>query len=120
MRNRQNVILVVIAVSVALVALSASAQEPLKKVDSKQVCMINERYFAKDQIPLVFEGRTYYGCCNMCKERLEKDPASRIATDPLSGKTVDKAVAVIAADADGNVMYFENEKNLQKFNSKKK
>lgn len=91
----------------------------LKKVESKKVCMINNQVFDKDQIPVEVEGKTYFGCCAMCKERLAKDAESRKAVDPVSLKEVDKASAVIGADAEGNVHYFENEKNLEAFNAKK-
>ena len=102
---------------ILLVTLSliVSAEEPSRKlvrVESKQVCMINEQYMKKDQIPVEVEGRTYYGCCAMCVEKLNKSESSRFAVDPHSGKKVDKALAVIAADDDSNVYYFENEKNL--------
>ncbi|HEY7697741.1 MAG TPA: hypothetical protein VIE88_04955, partial [Vicinamibacteria bacterium] len=60
--------------------------------------------------------------CQMCKERLTNDRSVRVAIDPVSGKEVDKATAVIGADSQDRVFYFENEKNLEKFNegSKKK
>jgi YHS domain-containing protein len=70
----------------------------------------------KEQIPVVVDGKTYYGCCEMCKKALASDASKRAAVDPVSGKKVDKAAAVIGADADGNVKYFESEKNLQKYN----
>ncbi len=34
-------------------------------------------------------------------------------------KEVDKAKAVVGADAEGNVHYFENEENLKNFDPKK-
>lgn len=87
-----------------LSALGVSAQGPttpvtpaLKKVPTKKVCMINNQVFEKDQIPVAVQGKTYYGCCEMCKERLAKDAEARTATDPVTGKKVDKATAVIAA-----------------------
>ena len=48
----------------------------------------------------------------MCKERLEKDANLRNAIDPVSGNEVDKAKAVIGANAEGKVHYFESEENL--------
>ena len=87
----------------------------LKRVETKKVCMINNQVFEKDQIPIEVEGRTYYGCCEMCKERLAKDPASRQAVDPVSGKTVDKAKAVIGMLPDGSVLYFESEATFAKY-----
>ena len=86
-------------------------------VASNMVCMINNRSMANEQIPVEIDGKTYYGCCPMCKERLEKDEASRYAVDPVSGKKVDKAKAVIGALPGAAVLYFENEENLRKYNA---
>ena len=91
---------------------------PLKKVEAKKVCMINEHFMNHDQIPVEVDGKTYYGCCAMCKERLANDAEKRAAVDPVSGKTVDKAKAVIGAASDGTVAYFESEKNLEKYNKR--
>lgn len=96
-----------------------AAYAGLKKVETKKVCMINNQVFDKDQIPVEVDGKTYFGCCAMCKERLAKDAESRKAVDPVSLKEVDKATAVIGADAEGNVQYFENEKNLEAYSAKK-
>jgi YHS domain-containing protein len=94
---------------------SEDAKPALKRVESKLVCMVNNQYFGKDQIPVEVQGKTYYGCCEMCKERLAKDAAARTATDPLTGKPVDKATAVIAVQNDGKVLYFENETNFDQY-----
>lgn len=94
------------------------AQASLTRVDPSLVCMVNNHFMGKAQIPVVVEGRTYFGCCEMCKGRLAKDPGSRAAKDPVSGATVDKAVAVIAKDESGEVVYFENEANLQRYASR--
>lgn len=77
--------------------------------------MINNQYMGKAQIPVTVDGKTYFGCCAMCKKRLEQDAESRMATDPLSGGRVDKADAVIGKAASGEVFYFENEGNLRQF-----
>ena len=103
----------------AAVALADAPAAPLEKVEPAKVCMINEQYMNRPQIPITVEGKTYYGCCDACKERLAKDATKRVATDPVSGKEVDKAMAVIGAAADGRVLYFENEKNLAKYNAGK-
>jgi len=89
--------------------------ETLRKAETKKVCMVNDQLFERDQIPVEVQGKTYYGCCAMCKERLTKDAAIRSAIDPVTGKKVDKATAVIAARADGSVLYFESEETLAKF-----
>jgi YHS domain-containing protein len=92
-----------------------SKDTSLVQVETKYVCMINNQKFNKEQIAIEVEGQTYYGCCEMCKEKLKKDKASRWATDPVSGKKVDKAKAVIGVDTDGKAFYFENVENMKKF-----
>lgn len=106
--------LVLLLAFVAATAGTAQAGEngvrpALKRVETKRVCMVNNQVFDKDQIPVAVEGKTYYGCCEMCKERLAKDVTARTGTDPVSGKPVDKATAVIGALPDGKVLYFESE-----------
>ncbi len=86
----------------------------LKRVETKKVCMVNNQVFDRDQIPVRVEGRTYYGCCEMCKATLAMDPGARTAIDPVSGKKVDKATALIAALPDGSVLYFENEASFKR------
>ena len=109
-----------LALMVAAFALAGdeTAKPALKVVEAKKVCMVNNQLFEKDQIPIAVEGKTYYGCCEMCKERLAKDVAARTAVDPVTGKTVDKAKAVIAALPDGKVLYFESEKTLAEYQKK--
>ena len=43
----------------------------------------------------------------------------REAVDPISGKQVDKAKAVIGAKPDGKVLYFENEKTFSAYQKRK-
>ena len=90
----------------------------LKKVEPKLICMMNNKFMGSEQIPVEVEGRTYYGCCPMCAKTLKTDASARTAADPVSGKSVDKAVAVIGVDKDGKVYYFENEETLKAFGSK--
>ena len=83
--------------------------------DVSQVCMVNNQFMGKPQIPIAVEGRTYYGCCAMCKDRLGNDPASRTAQDPVTGEKVDKASAVIIKDGSNNVLYFASEDTLRRY-----
>ncbi len=106
----------------ALVAGPVTAGEPaapakafLTKVEAKRVCMVNNMVFDKDQIPVQVEERTYFGCCEMCKERLAKDASARTAVDPVTGKPVDKAKAVIGALPDGSVVYFESQASFDRY-----
>ena len=87
------------------------------KVPNKQVCMVNNAYMGKDQFEVPYDGKTYYGCCNMCVERIPNDETARKAKDPFTGKEIDKANAyIVLKDQQGNVDYFENEENYKKFN----
>jgi YHS domain-containing protein len=97
---------------------TAAQSAGVRKVEVKKVCMVTNRVFEKDQIPVTVQGRTYYGCCEGCKQTLANNPTARAAVDPVSGKTVDKATAVIGARPDGSTLYFENESNLKKYASR--
>lgn len=101
-------------------AAENQSQGAWQKADPKRVCMVTNMLFPSDQIPVKVKDTTYYGCCENCKDRLAKDDGIRKATDPISGKSVDKAKASIAAGPDGSVEYFENDGNLQKFIAGKK
>ncbi|WP_434533682.1 hypothetical protein [Empedobacter brevis] len=90
------------------------------KVPNNQVCMVNNAYMGKDQFEVPYDGKTYYGCCNMCVERIPNDETARKATDPFTGKQIDKANAyIVLKDQTGNVDYFENEDNYKKFSQLK-
>jgi YHS domain-containing protein len=105
----------------ALLALAAvAAAAPLEKAEAKYVCMVNNRVFDKEQIKVEVEGRTYYGCCEMCKKALAEKPELRVAVDPVSGHEVDKSKAVIGVLEDGSVVYFESEENFKKFQERQK
>jgi YHS domain-containing protein len=73
------------------------------------------QFMGKPQIPVEVEGRTYYGCCAMCKDKLNQQPASRMAQDPVTGESVDKSKAVIVQDAQGKVKYFASEATLARY-----
>ncbi len=108
----------------AFIAIPAMAADPatthtdswLKPVEPKFICMMNNAVFEKEQMAIEVEGKTYYGCCEMCKDKLKNDASARQAVDPISGKTVDKASAVIG-EHHGAVYYFENQENFEKFAS---
>jgi YHS domain-containing protein len=92
-----------------------SKEHSLVQVESKYVCMVNNQRFDKEMIPIQIRDRTYYGCCEMCKEKLENNPKSRVAIDPVSHKEVDKSIAIIGAAPDGKVFYFESVENMRRY-----
>lgn len=83
--------------------------------DSSQVCMVNNKYMGSTQYAVVVNDKTYYGCCENCKNRLMTDVEVRTAKDPVTGETVDKAIAVIARDSAGKVFYFANVETFSRY-----
>jgi YHS domain-containing protein len=83
------------------------------KLKPSLVCFVNNKYMGIDQIPVLVEGKTYYGCCQDCVGKLKNIRSTRFANDPLTGKKVDKALAYITMAPAGNqdVLYFESEQN---------
>lgn len=99
-------------------AASSTAASSLTLVtDRSLVCMVNNQFMGRPQIPIEVDGRTYFGCCEMCKGRLGSDPTSRVATDPVTRNTVDKATATIGRTSDGRTFYFENEQTFAAYAS---
>jgi len=86
-------------------------------VERQEVCMVTDRVLAKPQIPVEYDGKTYYGCCMGCVARLQGDRSLRYASDPVSGAEVDKAVAFITAGPGGEALYFESEKTAMEYAS---
>ena len=108
----------IMVLGLLLVIADRAAAEPIERVDAKRVCMVNNSVFPKDQIPVQVDGKTYFGCCEMCKGRLASDAGARTATDPVTGKQVDKATAVIGATPDGKVLYFESDATFTQFKNR--
>jgi YHS domain-containing protein len=85
-------------------------------VDKKEyVCMMQDMVLGKPGIPIQYEGKTYYGCCEMCKEKIKNEPQRYIkAIDPVSQKPVDKASSFIYS-VDGSAYYFTSDANRKTF-----
>ena len=75
--------------------------------------MVTDKYFGQLQIPTEVEGRTYYGCCEMCAAKLQSQRGMRYATDPVTGREVDKAKAVAGRLADGRIRMEEPKRDGQ-------
>lgn len=88
--------------------LSKSAE--IAKIESSKVCYVNNKFMGIDQIPVEFENKIYYGCCEGCILKLKTMRETRFAKDPFTGNEVDKAVAFIVLSSTGNndVLYFES------------
>ncbi len=82
------------------------------------VCMVNNAFMGKEQFPVAFEDKMYYGCCEMCVNTIKNQREVRYAKDPVTGEEVDKSQAFIALKPDathGEVLYFASEDNFRKF-----
>lgn len=89
----------------------------IAKVESSKVCYVNNKFMGIDQIPVEFENKTYYGCCEGCVIKLKTMRETRVATDPYSGKEVDKSLAFIVLSPTGNnnVLYFESKQTYMDY-----
>ncbi|GFD80140.1 hypothetical protein KUL118_30020 [Tenacibaculum sp. KUL118] len=113
-------------------ALSVSETKPIQMnsvvvsqttyeiVPNDKVCMVNDRYMGVEQIPIDVEGITYYGCCQGCVEKLQKNIDNvRFGSNPIDDTKIDKANAVIVQDkSKGNVFYFASKEDAQNFINK--
>lgn len=86
------------------------------KVPNDRVCMVNDAYMGIEQIPVPVSGKTYYGCCDMCVDKLNTIDKARIAIDPYSGNPIDKSEAfIVLSNSKGSVTYFESESNYKAY-----
>ncbi len=85
------------------------------KVEPGIVCMVTDKVMGKPQIPVVVEGKTYYGCCKNCVGKLKGNPSIRYAKDPVTGVMVDKSKAFILEGPAGDAIYFESALTAGKF-----
>lgn len=103
----------------ATVEQATTTPQKGEHVPNNLVCMVNNAYMGVPQLEVPYEGKMYYGCCEMCQERIPKEKTARVAVDPYSLKDVDKADAYIVLVGDrGEVVYFENEKNYKELIAK--
>ena len=100
----------------AVPAAMPSGASPLTLVtDPSLVCMVNNQFMGRPQIPVQVSGKTYYGCCAMCKARLEGDATARTALDPVTQTPVDKASAVIGTTPTGAALYFASREHFDAY-----
>lgn len=110
MRPTYALLLVVMACST-----SSTSRDVVELTDRSTVCMVNDRDMGQPQLPVTAEGRTYYGCCAGCVTRLKSDPTVRTGSDPVTGRAVDKASAMVGRLPDGRVLYFESVSSLVRY-----
>ncbi len=97
---------------------AVTAKKKTAKLKSSEVCYVNNAFMRAEQIPVIVDGKTYYGCCQGCVSKLKNNlNGVRFAVDPLTGKKVDKATAyiVLKPNSKSDVLYFASEKNYNEF-----
>jgi len=115
---RQVLLLSIVAMVAGLFyAATARAENTVEryKVEPGIVCMVTDKVMGKPQIPVVVEGKTYYGCCKNCVGTLKNDASIRYAKDPVTGAMVDKSKAFILEGPAGDALYFESALTAAKF-----
>lgn len=120
------IIRVILAAALCAAGASTARAEPggretvpaVKAVRSDRVCMVTDKVMPKKQLPVRVAAKTYYGCCAGCVATLTENRAARFAKDPLTGRPVDKAKAVILEGAEGAALYFESKDSAARFASR--
>jgi YHS domain-containing protein len=99
---------------------AVTSKESYEIVPNDKVCMVNDRFMGVKQIPIVVDGTTYYGCCQGCVEKLQKNIDNvRFGSNPLNKTKVDKASAFIVQDkSKGSVYYFASKEEANTFINK--
>ena len=87
--------------------ISSSPSQWLTRVNASEVNMVTNRHEKKTQQELRLDNKVYYAADEACAKNMAMNPSTRFAKDPLTNNTVDKAGAVVYADASGAVYYFE-------------
>lgn len=106
-RKLVGLVLVVMACLVLCSARSSAAAPPGSVPERSHVCMMQDTVLPSPGLSIEHEEKTYYGCCPMCQGKMLSDPERYMkATDPVTGKRVDKATAPLL-EYQGSVLYFE-------------
>ena len=87
----------------------------MKRVKTDEINMVTNRYTTELQSRVILGGKVYYTLGESYAWTMQQNPSIRFAKDPLTGKTIDKADAIIYIDADGRALYFESEGTYKKF-----
>lgn len=94
---------------------AASPSVWLTRVNRAEVNMVTNRFQKAVQEPVNLNGKAYYVAGSWYSSTLSNNPSIRFAKDPFTSRVVDKAEAVIFADAAGRAYYFESEDTYKGF-----
>ena len=83
--------------------------------DRSRICMLQDTIQTRSGLTYVHNGKKYYLCCGGCLAAFKQDAAMHShATDPINGKSVDKAEASAYA-YQGHAYFFSTAANMTKF-----
>lgn len=120
MKRYLKILVSVFAVGLAGEALRAEPMPEVKRYtgevkDRSLICMTNDTVQKQAGLPQVYQGKTYYLCCEGCRQGFKADPDKfSHAHDPISNERVDKAEALVYG-FQGKAYFFANRKNLEVF-----
>jgi len=109
---KHGLILFLLPIAIWALVESGRKDAGLIRIASSNSCMGSNQAQGKAQNYAIFDGKAYYGCTDMCIANLRQNPGFRYGRDPVSGKKVDKARAIVGARKNGQLLYFETEENF--------
>jgi YHS domain-containing protein len=118
-----NLYVLITVIAVVLGGLAAAALiDPAEASqgqtnDRSRICMLQDAIQPRTGLVCVYNGKKYHLCCGGCLAAFQRDAAIRShATDPVDGKSVDKADAP-AYVYQGHAYFFSSDANMTKFAS---
>lgn len=93
----------------------ASKAPMLIRVKADEVNMATNHYEGAKQNTVTIDNKVYHVGASGYARHITANPSTRFSRDPFTGKAVDKAEAVIFADASSRVHYFESEETYKAF-----
>ncbi len=87
----------------------------MTRVSANEVNMVTNTLERKPQSEIVINGKKYFAEGTGYAFTISQNPSICFANDPLTNRKVNKAEAVIYADASGRVFYFESENTFKDF-----
>lgn len=89
-----------------------------KEIQHSRVCMVNGDIKLHSVRSVTVNGKTYWGCCQHCISLLRYNTAQvRFTTDPVTGKKINKADAVIFPDPHNSrrAMFFQSDSTYEQY-----
>ncbi len=101
-----------------LKSTATSSENPgqwLRQVERNSVNMVTNRLWADEQKVVNIGGREYYVPNADYGFAFTHNPSLRYATDPVTGKKIDKSGALAYSDYKDRVLYFESQDSYREF-----